>query len=69
MRERFSDFADFKAGYSGSLFAQGTELEAISRGNDNVDSTRVAQFFGSLFSRPVTCIRTRRIRFVYSMML
>ena len=28
-----SDFADYKVGYNGSLFAQGTELEAISRGN------------------------------------
>jgi len=26
-------FADYKPGYNGSLFAQGTELEAISRGN------------------------------------
>ena len=37
MREVFAPmvagFAGYKAGYNGSLFAQGTELEAISRGN------------------------------------
>ncbi len=37
MREVFAPmvagFADYKAGYNGSLFAQGTELDAISRGN------------------------------------
>ena len=52
MREVFapmvSDFADFKAGYSGSLFAQGTELEAISRGNLTMSiasAQELAQFF------------------------
>lgn len=52
MREVFapmvSGFADFKAGYSGSLFAQGTELEAISRGNVTMSiasAQELAQFF------------------------
>src|SRR6056300_2054039 len=43
-----SDFANFKAGYSGSLFAQGTELEAISRGNLTMSiasAQELAQFF------------------------
>ena len=41
-------FADFKAGYSGSMFAQGTELEAISRGNLTMSiasAQELAQFF------------------------
>ena len=52
MREVFApmvaDFADFKAGYNGSLFAQGTELEAISRGNVTMSiasAQELAQFF------------------------
>ena len=41
-------FADYKPGYNGSMFAQGTELEAISRGNltMSIASTQeLAQFF------------------------
>jgi len=41
-------FADYKAGYNGSLFAQGTELEAISRGNVTMSiasAQELAQFF------------------------
>ena len=48
MRRWSLDFADFKAGYSGSLFAQGTELEAISRGNLTMSiasAQELAQFF------------------------
>jgi tripartite ATP-independent transporter DctP family solute receptor len=52
MREVFApmvaNFANFKAGYSGSLFAQGTELEAISRGNLTMSiasAQELAQFF------------------------
>ena len=28
-----ASFADYQPGYNGTMFAQGTELEAISRGN------------------------------------
>ena len=52
MREVFapmvSGFADFNAGYNGTMFAQGTELDAISRGNLTMSITsaqELAQFF------------------------
>ena len=52
MREVFapmvSGFADFNAGYNGTMFAQGTELDAISRGNLTTSITsaqELAQFF------------------------
>src|SRR6056300_1225407 len=52
MREVFApmvaDFANFKAGYNGTMFAQGTELEAISRGNLTMSiasAQELAQFF------------------------
>ena len=41
-------FADYKPGYNGTLFAQGTELEAISRGNLTMSiasAQELAQFF------------------------
>ncbi|NDD09105.1 MAG: C4-dicarboxylate ABC transporter [Rhodobacteraceae bacterium] len=41
-------FADYKPGYNGSMFAQGTELEAISRGNLTMSiasAQELAQFF------------------------
>ena len=41
-------FADFKPGYNASLFAQGTELDAISRGNLTMSiasAQELAQFF------------------------
>jgi len=41
-------FADYKPGYNGSLFAQGTELEAMSRGNLTMSiasAQELAQFF------------------------
>ena len=41
-------FANYKPGYNGSLFAQGTELEAISRGNLTMSiasAQELAQFF------------------------
>jgi len=43
-----SGFADFNAGYNGTMFAQGTELDAISRGNLTMSITsaqELAQFF------------------------
>ncbi|MFD1341515.1 TRAP transporter substrate-binding protein DctP [Litorisediminicola beolgyonensis] len=43
-----SDFADYKPSYNATLFAQGTELEAISRGNLEMSITsaqELAQFF------------------------
>ena len=43
-----SDFAEYKPGYNGTLFAQGTELEAISRGNLTMSiasAQELAQFF------------------------
>lgn len=43
-----ANFANFKAGYNSSLFAQGTELEAISRGNLTMSiasAQELAQFF------------------------
>ena len=43
-----ASFANFKAGYNSSLFAQGTELEAISRGNLTMSiasAQELAQFF------------------------
>ncbi len=44
-------FADYKPGYNASLFAQGTELEAISRGNLTMSiasAQELAQFFPEL---------------------
>mgnify|MGYP002633242242 CR=1 FL=1 len=41
-------FADYKPGYNGTLFSQGTELEAISRGNLTMSiasAQELAQFF------------------------
>ena len=41
-------FADYQVGYNGSMFAQGTELEAISRGNLTMSiasAQELAQFF------------------------
>ncbi len=41
-------FADYQPGYNGSMFAQGTELEAISRGNLTMSiasAQELAQFF------------------------
>ncbi|MGB1152922.1 MAG: TRAP transporter substrate-binding protein DctP [Paracoccaceae bacterium] len=41
-------FADYQPGYNGTLFAQGTELEAISRGNLTMSiasAQELAQFF------------------------
>ena len=43
-----SSFADYQAGYNGSMFAQGTELDAISRGNLTMSiasAQELAQFF------------------------
>ncbi len=43
-----SGFADYQPGYNGSMFAQGTELEAISRGNLTMSiasAQELAQFF------------------------
>ena len=43
-----SEFADYQPGYNGTLFAQGTELEAISRGNLTMSiasAQEMAQFF------------------------
>ena len=43
-----ADFANYLPSYNGSLFAQGTELEAISRGNLEMSITsaqELAQFF------------------------
>lgn len=43
-----SDFASFEPSYNGTLFAQGTELEAISRGNLEMSITsaqELAQYF------------------------
>ncbi|MDC0970902.1 TRAP transporter substrate-binding protein DctP [Alphaproteobacteria bacterium] len=43
-----SSFADFNVGYNGSMFAQGTELDAISRGNLTMSiasAQELAQFF------------------------
>ncbi|MEC8710221.1 MAG: TRAP transporter substrate-binding protein DctP [Pseudomonadota bacterium] len=43
-----ADFADYQPGYNGTLFAQGTELEAISRGNLTMSiasAQEMAQFF------------------------
>ena len=43
-----SEFADYQPGYNGTLFAQGTELEAISRGNLEMSiasAQEMAQFF------------------------
>ena len=52
MREVFAPmvagFADYNAGYNGTMFAQGTELDAISRGNLTMSITsaqELAQFF------------------------
>ena len=43
-----ADFADYQPGYNGTLFAQGTELEAVSRGNLTMSiasAQEMAQFF------------------------
>lgn len=43
-----ADFATYEPGYNGTLFAQGTELEAISRGNLEMSiasAQELAQFF------------------------
>ncbi len=43
-----ADFADFQPSYNGTIFAQGTELDAISRGNLEMSITsaqELAQFF------------------------
>ena len=43
-----AEFADYRPGYNGTLFAQGTELEAISRGNLTMSiasAQEMAQFF------------------------
>lgn len=43
-----ADFADYQPGYNATLFAQGTELEAISRGNLEMSiasAQEMAQFF------------------------
>lgn len=43
-----SGFAEYKPGYNGTLFAQGTELDAIARGNLTMSITsaqELAQFF------------------------
>ena len=43
-----AEFADYQPGYNGTLFAQGTELEAISRGNLEMSiasAQELAQFF------------------------
>lgn len=43
-----ASFADYQPGYNGTLFAQGTELEAISRGNLTMSiasAQEMAQFF------------------------
>lgn len=43
-----ADFADYQPGYNATLFAQGTELEAISRGNLTMSiasAQEMAQFF------------------------
>lgn len=43
-----AEFADYQAGYNGTMFAQGTELEAISRGNLTMSiasAQELAQFF------------------------
>lgn len=43
-----ADFADYQPGYNATLFAQGTELEAISRGNLTM-SIASAQELGQFF--------------------
>ncbi len=43
-----AEFADYQPGYNGTLFAQGTELEAIARGNLTMSiasAQELAQFF------------------------
>lgn len=43
-----AEFADYRPGYNGTMFAQGTELEAISRGNLTMSiasAQELAQFF------------------------
>ena len=43
-----ADFADYEPSYNGTIFAQGTELDAISRGNLEMSITsaqELAQFF------------------------
>ena len=43
-----AEFADYQPGYNGTMFAQGTELEAISRGNVTMSiasAQELAQFF------------------------
>ena len=48
MLPMISDFADVKVGYNSTMFDQGTELDAISRGNLTMSITsaqELAQFF------------------------
>ena len=43
-----ADFVDYQPSYNGTIFAQGTELDAISRGNLEMSITpaqELAQFF------------------------
>jgi len=63
-------FADYKPGYNGSMFAQGTELEAISRGNLTMSiasAQELAQFFPefSIFATGY-CTKTQHTKCVYS---
>ena len=64
-------FAEYKPGYNGSLFAQGTELEAISRGNLTMSiasAQELAQFFPEFsILRQGMCIRMQPIRCGYLM--
>jgi TRAP-type C4-dicarboxylate transport system substrate-binding protein len=58
-----SEFASYEPSYNATLFAQGTELEAISRGNLEMSiasAQELAQFFPefSIFAPRATCIRT-----------
>ena len=41
------DFAEYQPGYNGTMFDQGTELDAISRGNltMSIASAQVSSFF------------------------
>ena len=58
-----ASFADYQPGYNGTLFAQGTELEAISRGNlemsiASAQGTRPVLFRSFQSLPPATYIRT-----------
>ena len=65
-----ASFAKYKPGYNGSLFAQGTELEAISRGNLTMSiasAQELAQFSQNFpFLQRAMCIRMRLIKCVFS---